>query len=139
MQKEDIFPLLNENPVFHLATMDNDQPRVRGMLLFRADEKGIIFHTASTKDVFKQISVNPKVEMCFNCKSIQIRITGVLEINTDPILREEIFAHPSRKFLQAWKSMGIDNLLTVFVLKNGVATTWTMETNFSKKQYIKLY
>ena len=75
MQKEDIFPLLNENPVFHLATMDNDQPRVRGMLLFRADEKGIIFHTASTKDVFKQISVNPKVEMCFNCKSIQIRIT----------------------------------------------------------------
>ena len=65
MVKEEIFKLMNENPVFHLATMDGDQPRVRGMLLFRADEEGIIFHTASTKDVFQQIMKNPKAELCF--------------------------------------------------------------------------
>lgn len=55
MTENEMFKLMNENPVFHLATVDGDQPRVRGMLLFRADKNGIIFHTASTKDVFAQI------------------------------------------------------------------------------------
>lgn len=35
------------------------------MFLYRADENGIIFHTASTKDVYAQIKRNPKAEMCF--------------------------------------------------------------------------
>ena len=99
MTANDIFELIGKNPVFHLATMDGDQPRVRGMWLFKADKNGIVFHTASTKDVFRQIMANPKAEMCFSCGEIQIRVTGVLELNEDPALREEIFSHPSRKFL----------------------------------------
>ena len=138
MTPQEIFKLVNENPAFHLATVKEDQPRVRGMLLFKADENGFIFHTASTKDVFAQIKKNPKAEMCFSCNGIQIRVTGVLEQNYDEKLREEIFAHPSRKFLQAWKANGIDNLLQVFVLKNCSAVTWTMETNFEPKKEIKL-
>lgn len=139
LNKSEIFKLMNENPVFHLATVDGDQPRVRGMLLFRADENGIVFHTASTKDVFEQIMKNPKVELCFQGCGIQIRVTGKLEyIKDDKNLREEIFNHPTRKFLQAWKDNGIDNLLQIFCLKSGVATEWTMETNFDEKQYIKL-
>lgn len=55
LSKEEIYKVMNENPVFHLATADGDQPRVRGMLLYKADENGIIFHTASSKDVFSQI------------------------------------------------------------------------------------
>ncbi|MCH5296229.1 MAG: pyridoxamine 5'-phosphate oxidase family protein [Ruminococcus sp.] len=139
LTKSEIFNLMKENPVFHLATMDGDQPRVRGMLLFRADENGIIFHTASTKDVFEQIMKNPKVELCFQGQGTQIRVTGKLQyIENDENLREEIFSHPTRKFLQAWKDNGIDNLLQIFCLKNGVATEWTMETNFDEKQFVKL-
>ena len=130
MTTSEIFELISKNPVFHLATMDGDQPRVRGMLLFRADENGIIFHTASTKDVYRQIMENPKAEMCFSCGEVQIRVTGILELSENPALREEIFAHPTRKFLQAWKNNGIDNLMQVFVMKNCTATTWTMATNF---------
>lgn len=138
MTAQEIFRLVNENPAFHLATVEGDQPRVRGMLLFRADENGFIFHTASTKDVFSQIKNNPKAEMCFSCNGVQIRVTGVLEQNYDEKLREEIFAHPSRKFLQAWVANGIDNLLQVFVMKNCSAVTWTMETNFEPKTTITL-
>lgn len=54
------------------------------------------------------------------------------------MLKEEIFNHPGRKFLQAWKENGIDNLLRVFRMKDGVATWWTMEKNFESKEYIKL-
>ena len=138
MTINEIFDLINRYPVFHLATMDNDQPRVRGMLLFRADENGIIFHTASTKDVYRQIMANPKAEMCFSCGDVQIRVTGILELSEDTVLREEIFSHPSRKFLQAWKDNGIDDLMQVFVMKNCTAVTWTMATNFEPKEPIKL-
>ena len=138
MGKEEMFKLMNENPVFHLATMDGDQPRVRGMLLFRADEEGIIFHTASTKDVFAEIMKNPKVELCFQGQGSQIRVTGVLEQVNDENLKNEIYNHPSRKFLQAWKENGIDGLLRIFRLKNGTAVEWTMATNFEQKMPIEL-
>lgn len=138
MTTQEIFKLINENPAFHLATVEGDQPRVRGMLLYKADENGFVFHTASTKDVFAQIKKNPKAEMCFSCNGVQIRVTGVLEQVNDEALRAEIFAHPSRKFLQAWIENGIDNLLQVFVMKSCTAVTWTMATNFAPKEYIKL-
>ena len=138
MTAQEMYRLMNENPVFHLATMDGDQPRVRGMLLFRADENGIIFHTASTKDVFAQIKKNPKAEMCFSGNGVQIRVTGVLEQVSDEKLREEIFAHPTRKFLQAWKENGIDGILQIFRMKDCTAVTWTMETNFAPKEFVKL-
>lgn len=139
LSKQEIFKLMNENPVFHIATMDGDQPRVRGMLLYRADENGIIFHTSSTKDIFKQIKKNPKVELCFQGNNCQIRVTGeLLHIENDEKLREEIFVHPTRKFLQARKANGIDGLLQIFCLKNGVATQWSMETNFDEKQFVNL-
>ena len=138
MTSNEILKLVNENPAFHLATVDGDQPRVRGMLLFRADENGFIFHTASTKDVFRQMKENPKAEMCFSCGGTQIRVTGVMEQVFDEELRAEIFAHPSRKFLQAWIANGIDNLLQVFIMKDCSAVTWTMETNFEPKKTIEL-
>ena len=138
MLKEEMYKLMNQNPAFHLATMDNDQPRVRGMLLFRADEEGIIFHTASTKDVFAQIMKNPKVELCFQGQGSQIRVSGVLEQVNDEALEDEIYNHPSRKFLQAWKENGIDSLLRIFILKNGTAVEWTMETNFEPKNPVQL-
>lgn len=138
MTKQEIFQLMNQNPAFHLATVEGDQPRVRGMLLFRADEEGIIFHTASSKDLFRQIQANPKAELCFQGNGVQVRVTGVLEQVQDEALKAEIFAHPTRKFLQPWKELGIENLLTVFRVRNGKAVTWTMETNFDEKKYIEL-
>ncbi len=138
MTKQEILQLMNENPVFYLATTDGDQPRVRGMLLFRADENGIIFHTASSKDVAMQIKKNAKAELCFSGNGRQIRATGVLELVDDKKLTEEIYAHPSRAFLRSWNDMGVDYLLEVYVMKHGLATEWTMEKNFDEKEYVTL-
>lgn len=62
MEEQKIYELINENLGFYLATMDGDQPRVRGMMLFRADKNGILFHTASTKDVLNNFSLIPKLK-----------------------------------------------------------------------------
>lgn len=140
MTKEEIFQFMNENPVFYLASMDGDQPRVRGMLLFRANEDGIIFHTSAQKDVYAQIRNNPKAELCFFGNGMQIRVTGELEYVQDDELKEEIYNHPSRKFLQVWRENGIsDDILRIFNLRKATAVIWTMETNFAEKVPISLF
>lgn len=138
MNKEELFALMNENPVFYLATTDGDQPRVRGMFLFRADENGIIFHTGAMKNLYQQITANPKAELCFFGKGVQVRVSGILDKSEDPVLREEIYTHPTREFLRAWKENGIDSQLQVYVLRHGSAVVWTKETNFLPKSPIAL-
>ncbi|OGC18622.1 pyridoxamine 5'-phosphate oxidase [candidate division WOR-1 bacterium RIFOXYC2_FULL_37_10] len=144
MTIEEIFQLINANPAFHLATVEGDQPRCRGMFLYRADGNGIIFHSGSMKDVHKQIAKNPKVEMCFNDfkNGVQVRVAGTLEIVEDKVLKDEICEHPSRKFLKDWRESGtLDdfyNSFKVYRLKGGKAVSWTMETNFAPKVEIVL-
>lgn len=144
MDKKEILKLMNSNPAFFLATTEGNQPRVRGMLLYKADESGIIFHTGTMKDVYKQIVNNKKVELCFNDfkEGIQVRVAGDLEIVNDNDLKDEICQHPSRSFLKPWRESGeledFYNTFAVFILKNGIASTWTMENNFAPKEEIKL-
>jgi len=144
MTKQEIFAHINSNPGFFLATAEGNQPHVRGMHLFRADEQGIIFHTSAIKDVCKQIFANPNVELCFyDAKSnVQVRVTGRLETVSDQALRDEITAHPSRAYLKAVIA-GIgqetfNKTFTVFRLKKGEAVVWTFETNMAPKTKIIL-
>lgn len=142
MTKNEIFEAITNNPVFHLATVEGDQPRVRAMFLYKADDSGIIFHTSVNKDVNKQITDNNRVELCFSCNGTQIRISGVLERVNDNALLDEIVEHPSRKFLKAWKDNGIfddfNKAIAIYCLKNGTASLWTMETNFAPKVKVRL-
>ena len=142
MTKQEIFESITKNPAFFLATVDDNKPHVRGMLLYKADENGIIFHTGSFKDVYEQIKKNPNAELCFNCQGTQIRISGQLEIIDDIKLKQEIFNSPTRKFLRDWNDNNLFNDpykdLIVLNLKHGLATTWTMADNFSQKTYIEL-
>lgn len=144
MDKNEIFNLMNQNPVFFLATTEGNQPRVRGMLLYKADESGIIFHTGTMKDLYSQVTKNNKAELCFYNpnKGIQIRVRGELEIVDDNNLKDEIVRHPSRQFLKPWRDQ-LDvqtfyNQFVVFRLKNGIAVKWTMQDNFAPKKEIHL-
>lgn len=65
MDKNEILEFIRNCRSCDLATVEGDQPRVRGMLPYRIDEKGILFHTGKFKDVHKQLTKNPKVECCF--------------------------------------------------------------------------
>ncbi len=144
MNKVEIFEILNANPVFHIATVEEDQPRCRAVFLYRADENGIIFHSGAMKMLHDQITKNPKVEFCFNDlkNGIQIRVTGTLEIVKDKALKDEICEHPTRKFLKSWREAGTLNdfyaSIQVYRMTNGKAVIWTMETNFAPKVEVTL-
>lgn len=144
MTKQQIFELMNKNAGFHLATVDGGMPRVRGMMLYRADENGIVFHSGAYKDLYKQVMENPNAELCFNdyTGNIQVRVSGKLEIVEDTALKDEIINHPSRGFLQGWKnSMPPEDFyksFIVFRMRGGKAVIWTMQTNFAPKEIISL-
>lgn len=59
MTKEEIFEFVTKNPVFSLATIDGGRPRVRMMMLYKADADGIIFCTGRDKAVCRQLQSNP--------------------------------------------------------------------------------
>jgi uncharacterized pyridoxamine 5'-phosphate oxidase family protein len=142
MTKNEIFEAITKNPVFHLATVEGDQPHVRAMFLYKADETGILFHTGTVKNVYKQIIINNKAELSFSCNGTQIRITGELELIDDNSLKDEILEHPTRGFLRAYKEKGMFKDfykdVAVFRMKNGVASPWTMDKNFSEKEIVYL-
>ncbi|WP_136523265.1 pyridoxamine 5'-phosphate oxidase family protein [Geomonas ferrireducens] len=140
MTRNEILMFLNSNPIFHMATVDGDIPHVRGMLLYRADENGIVFNTGKIKDLYRQLNKNPRVELCFSNgifeNLIQVRIAGTVEALEDLDLKKEIVA--KREFLRPWvEKVGYEQL-AVYVLKKGNATVWTMSTNTEPKEYIQL-
>ena len=138
MTSKEVIECAAKNPVFALATTDGGRPRVRMMMLYRADDNGLIFTTGRDKDVNRQLQANPAVEMCFYdaAQGREVRIEGAVEMLNDLKLKKQIVK--DFPFLKPWvESQGYDVMAT-YRLKGGKAVTWTMETNFEPKQYIQL-
>jgi uncharacterized pyridoxamine 5'-phosphate oxidase family protein len=138
MKKEEIFEFIRNNPVFALATAEDNKPHVRNMMLYRADEDGIIFNTGENKDVRRQLQANPQVELCFYNpdQQLQIRIQGTVEVLEDIELKKQVVE--DFPFLKEWVDREGYEVLIVYRLKNAKATPWTMETTFQPKEYIQL-
>ena len=130
MDIQDCIKFATENPVCYVATMDGDQPRVRGFLLWYADESGFYFITLSPKEVSKQLQQNPKVEVCFynNPAELmgakQMRLTGEIEfLNTEEMLKK---AYEARSFLDAIVGQSVEPLVRPFRVYTGEAHFWTL-------------
>ena len=138
MNKLEIMEFMNACGTCFLATVERDQPRLRGMMPYRIDENGIIFHTGKMKDIYKQLAKNAKVELCFfdPQKKIQVRVSGTAELLEDLDLKKEIVK--KRDFLKPWVEKTGYEPISVFRIKDCVATVWTFETNFSPKEYLRL-
>lgn len=139
MTTQEIFDAMNKNLVFHLATAEDNIPHVRALLLFRADENGIIFHTGTFKELYRQIQKNNNAELCFHDGNKQIRVKGQLEQIHDEALQKEIYSHPTREFLRNWEKQGKNDFeMAIYNLKNPQVTTWTMEENFEETKWVDL-
>ena len=136
MTQQEILEFINKNKTCTLATCEGNKPHVRGMFIYRADDKGIIFHTGDFKDVFKHLQNNPNVELCFINDNIQIRINGTAVLENDLNLKEEIVAN--RPFLKnVIDKYGFESI-HVFRVQKMAATVWSMATNLAPKEYIEL-
>ena len=55
---------LKKVKVFYIATVENDQPRVRPFSSVAEFEGNAYICCGNHKEIYKQISVNPKLELC---------------------------------------------------------------------------
>jgi len=75
-----------------LATMDDDQPRVRPVSPVRTD--GFVIYVANLRRYGKtaELAANPKAELCYtDDEHNQVRLTATAEIVTDKLLLAEIW------------------------------------------------
>jgi len=138
LNKSEILAFLNANRSCHLATVEGNKPHVRVMGIYRADEDGIIIQAYTIKDIHKQLCENPNVELCFNNtdNSIQIRVSGAVELLDDRALKDEVIA--KRPFLKPIVEKHGYDVVTIYWLRNGLATVWTRKVNYDPKTYIEL-
>ncbi len=127
MDIKDCAKFANENNPCYLATVEGDQPRVRALGMWYADETGFYFQAQTVKALYKQLQKNPKVEGYFCTKDFSqvMRVSGKVKIIEDLKIRARCIAE--RTFL---KNFGItrpdDPLLAVFQIYTGEAYFWTM-------------
>jgi len=137
MDFQDCIKFASENATCSIATVEGDQPRVRYVALWRADNTGFYFQTESQKAFYKQMKSNGKVEVCFRktteptegrpdpTEKTEMRVAGEVEFVDDLAIKAQILE--DRPFL---KTAGIekpdDPHLVVFRIPKGEAFFWSL-------------
>lgn len=139
MNIHDCIKFANENPICFLATADKDQPRVRALGFWFADETGFYFQTSTVKEFTQQLEKNKKTEVCFYKHSgmigTMLRLAGEVEFVNDIKLKERVME--DRPFLKSFGLTIQSPELIIFRLSHGEAHFWKMETNMKPKEIIE--
>jgi pyridoxamine 5'-phosphate oxidase len=139
MNLQDCIRFANENPICHLATVELDQPHVRTLGFWFADETGFYFQSSSNKEFTRQLKKNPKTEICFYKPDVRIgtmlRISGEVEFIDDVKLKMK--ALTDRPFLKSFGITVDSPGLLVFRIVHGKAHFWTMDNNIKPKEIIE--
>ncbi|MDR0984481.1 MAG: pyridoxamine 5'-phosphate oxidase family protein [Ruminococcus sp.] len=113
---------LKKTGTYYLATVEDDQPRVRPFGTIHKYEDKLYIQTGKIKDIYSQLTINPKAEICAFDGQTWVRIECEL-INDD---RDEVSESLLGEYpdLRAMYTPGDDNC-TVFYIKNAVATFYS--------------
>lgn len=116
---ERIVKFLKDAGVYYLATVEDDQPRVRPFGTAHVFEGKLYIQTGKVKDVSRQLLANPKAEICAFLNGEWIRIAGEL-IDDDRIeARQSLLdAYPGLQKMYA----ADDGNTQVFYFRNATAT-----------------
>ena len=75
---KEVYDFLKNSGVFYIATIDNGKPRVRPFGVVNIFEDKLYLQTGKSKDVSKQIEINPYVEISSMYNGKWIRLEGKL-------------------------------------------------------------
>jgi uncharacterized pyridoxamine 5'-phosphate oxidase family protein len=134
MTAREMQDFINDNPMCFLGTCEREQPHVRVVMTYRADERGIIFITGTQKDMNKQLLENPLGEMCYynEKKGLQLRLTGRFQQLDDDALKEEIIEKFT--FLKPVAEQHGLGAFAVWCLPHGSALLWSYENPSAPKE-----
>ena len=111
-----VHEFLNKAQVFYFLTTDGDQPKGRPFGLQMLLDDAIYFGCGTFKNVFKQLTANPKVEVLALCGNEFMRYDGTAKVTCDAAVLgkvRETFPQIMALYDQNGWEMG------VFCLENG--------------------
>ncbi len=116
---KEVLNYLKESQTFYLATNEGDQPRVRPFGAVAEFEGKLYFSTNNTKEVFKQLVANPKIEISAMNKGSWIRLTGIA-VHDDRIAAREKMLEENPSITRMYSAD--DGIMAVFYIKDATAT-----------------
>lgn len=125
MTREEILEFVKKARTSFMATVENGEPRVRGMDTPLVDENGLTFCTGTTKDVCRQLLADPAVELCYFIQEEgrQLRLRGRMEKLDEEGLKRHIVENVFTFLKPVVEKLGWESL-TVFRLSKGTAFLW---------------
>lgn len=119
----EILQYLKENPIFYLATVEGDQPRVRPFGAVAEFEGRFYIVTNNKKKVYAQILKNPKVELSAMGKNgtwLRLEATAIPDDKREA--REKMLdENPSLKKMYS----ADDGVMAVLFLQDATATVYS--------------
>ena len=86
MNRQEILAFVRKYPTSYMATVEGAEPRVRAMQTAHVGEEGLTFCTGVRKNVCKQLTANPVVELMYWSPEEGIRFSVVLHrVYTDEL------------------------------------------------------
>ena len=116
---KEAYEFIKNAGVYYLATMEDDQPRVRPFGTVDIFEDKLYIQTGKSKEVSKQMQANPKVEICaFNGRE-WLRIEAIAVRDENLAAKEHLLdAYPDLKSMYD----PADENTEVLYLKDATAT-----------------
>ena len=88
----EVLEFLKNCKVFFVATAEEGKPKVRPFSFVMMHEEKLYFVTGNQKPFFKQIKVNPEIEICgLNSKMEWIRLSGKAVVDSRLEIKEKVF------------------------------------------------
>ena len=121
------FEFLKANPVFHIATVDGEQARVRpfGFTMIRNNK--FYMCTNKTKDVYKQMVKCPNVELsAMGTDGTWLRVCGKVAFDDSREAKAQAF-QASAMLLQLYPKGAEDEIFVTFYFTEAKATLYSFQ------------
>lgn len=119
---QEILDFLKQCETFYVATMENDQPRVRPFGAACVFEGKLYLVTNCQKAVYRQMQENPKIEICGLYDGVWMRIEG--QVKLDPRREARVAMLEDNLSLKSMYHAD-DGLMVVLSVENLIATQYS--------------
>ena len=114
-----VYDFLKKAEIYYLATVEGDQPRVRPFGTVNIFEGKLYIQTGKVKPTSRQLTLNPKAEICAFCEGSWIRVScELVEDDRVEAKKSMLDAYPNLRHMYDEN----DGNTQVFYMKNAVAT-----------------
>ena len=119
------YEFLKANQVFHLATVDGTKARVRPFGFVMKRNNALYFCTNKTKDVYKQLSQNPDIEISsMGADGTWLRVRGRIAFDETRDSKAQVFVE-NPDLLKRYNKGADDEIFLTFYFTEAVATLYS--------------